>query len=193
VTGVVSEQSTLRGLPSNWNSLLLAHSEALKQYLAAATRIPASAWNEPLSPGKWSPAEITSHLEQSYQVLRSELSGGPGMRVIVPPFRRWLMRFTIMPRLLSDGAFPPGVRAPKETRPREVEASMGRALSVLSEKTELMIRELTDQVPHRRVRLSHAYFGALCPEDVLRLLTVHTRHHARQLEASVGTGGPARR
>jgi hypothetical protein len=114
------------------------------------------------------------------------------MRIILPPFRRWLVRLRMMPSILSGGAFPPGVRAPKETRPREVDANMGRALSVLSDKAELLVRELTDQVPHRRVRLSHAYFGSLCPEDGLRLVTVHTRHHARQLEVLV-TGGSSRR
>jgi hypothetical protein len=112
VTGLVPEQSTGRGLPSNWSSLVAGHSDAVKQYLAAATRIPQSAWTQPLSPGKWSPAEITNHLEQSYQVLRSELSGGPGMRVILPPFRRWLVRLRMMPGILSGGAFPPEVRAP---------------------------------------------------------------------------------
>jgi hypothetical protein len=192
VTAVVPEQRTGRGLPSNWSSLVAGHSEAVDQYLAAATRVPSSAWTQPLATGKWSPAEITSHLEQSYQVLQSELSGRPGMRVILPPFRRWLVRLTIMPRILSGGPFPAGARAPRETRPREGEANMGRALSSLSEKAELLIRELTDQVPYRRVRLTHAYFGPLCPEDGLRLLTVHTRHHARQLEALVGPGASSR-
>jgi hypothetical protein len=46
------------------------------------------------------------------------------------------------------------------------------------------VLELTEQRAHRRVRVSHAYFGHLSAEDGMRLVTVHTRHHARQLDAA---------
>jgi hypothetical protein len=34
-------------------------------------------------------------------------------------------------------------------------------------------------------RVVHAYFGAIAPRRALRLLSAHTRHHARGLEAAL--------
>jgi hypothetical protein len=140
--------------------------------------------SRPLTPGKWSPADITSHLTESYQVLHSELRGSPGMRLLGSPLQRWILRVRTMPRILSGSPFPPGVRAPKETRPRVVEADPEKALALLSSRAEMFVQELTEQRAHGRVRVSHAYFGLLSAEDGMRLVTVHTRHHARQLDAA---------
>jgi DinB superfamily len=175
---------TGKGLPANWSSLRTSHSDALAQYLATAARMLPAQWGRPLSHGKWSPAQITSHLSESYQVLHSELRGGSGMRLLGSPLRRWILHVTIMPRLLSGSPFPPGVRAPKETRPLVVEPNPEKALEVLSARAEIFVQELTDQLAHRRVRLSHAYFGLLSAEEGIRLVTVHTLHHARQLDAA---------
>ena len=41
-------------------------------------------------------------------------------------------------------------------------------------------------------RVAHAYFGALTPHAALRLLSAHTRHHARALALPRAVGpGPA--
>jgi hypothetical protein len=172
-------------LSSDWESLLTDHQAAVQQFIEAARRCERPAWMRPLAPGKWSPAEVTSHVAEAYQVLRSELSGGAGMRLLGSPLQRWLLRHTILPRLCQGKPFPPGVRAPRETRPREIEEDPALAVTSLGTLAMTFTKELTNRAAAGKVRLTHAYFGPLSARQGLQLLIVHTRHHARQLAAAV--------
>ena len=170
-------------LPADWIPLLADHSSAVEEYMAAAGRLPAPAWMRPLALGKWTPAEVTSHVSQAYRVLRAELGGEVGMRTLGSRFQRLVLRHTILPRLLTGRPFPPGVRAPRETRPRDVVEDPDTALATLGTLAAEFTEELTARAAGGTVRLTHAYFGSLSPEQGIKLLTVHTRHHARQLTA----------
>jgi DinB superfamily len=170
-------------LPSNWESLLAEHSNAVNEYVGAAERVPAGAWMLPLAAGKWSPAEVTSHVIEAYRVLRAELAGAAGMRMLGSRLQRLVLRYTVLPRLLTGRGFPSGVRAPRETRPREIVEQPTPALASLRELAEAFARELTAQAAATRIRLTHAYFGPLSAPQGLRLVTVHIRHHARQLSS----------
>lgn len=174
-------------LPSDWDSLLTDHAAAVAEYVGVAQRFSPEAWMQPLAPGKWTPAEVTSHVAEAYQVLRAELGGGPGMRLLGSPLQRWLLRQTMLPRLLAGKPFPAGVRAPKETRPRNVQPDSVNALAVLRTLAQAFTQELTTRAAAGTIRLTHAYFGPLSPRQGIRLLIVHTRHHARQL-ARQGSG-----
>ena len=171
------------GLPSEWPVLLADHSKAVEEYVTAAERLSGEAWMRPLAAGKWTPAEVTSHVTEAYRVLRSELAGTSGMRLLGSRFQRLILRYTALPGLLRGRPFPAGVRAPRETRPREVVDDRKVALSTLADLTETFIQELTNQAALKDVRLTHAYFGPLSAHQGLQLLTVHTRHHARQLSS----------
>jgi uncharacterized damage-inducible protein DinB len=160
------------------------HASAVSEFVEAARRIPRGAWTQELAPGKWSPAEITSHVAEAYEVLRRELSGGPGMRLLGSPLQRWLLRRTMLPGILRGRPFPVGARAPSETRPREVQMDPTSTLATLEVKADAFARELSARVADRRLRLSHAYFGPMSARQSLQLVAVHTRHHARQLEAA---------
>jgi hypothetical protein len=103
------------------------------------------------------------------------------MRLLGSRLQRWLLRQTILPRLLAGKPFPPGVRAPKETRPRDVQQDCATALATLDSLSQAFIEALTTRAAAGTIRLTHAYFGHLSPGQGLRLLIVHTRHHARQL------------
>jgi hypothetical protein len=168
-------------LPSQWELLLSHHSEAVDQFIEVARRCEGEVWMRPLAAGKWTPAEVTSHLSEAYQVLHTELVGGPGMRLLGSPLQRWLLRHTLFPRLCRGKPFPSGVRAPRETRPREVEQIAAVALQRLGFLASNFTQELTRGASTETIRLTHAYFGPLSPRQCLRLLIVHTRHHARQL------------
>jgi hypothetical protein len=159
------------------------HAATVDQFVQVVRRLPPQTWSRPLGPGKWSPAEVTSHVIEAYQVLRSELGGAAGMRMLGSPFRRWLLRHMTMPGLLAGRPFPSGVRAPRETRPREITKNPAEALAALTSSAEAFTQELTTRAAAGPVRLTHAYFGPLSPRQGLQLLTVHTRHHARQLTA----------
>jgi hypothetical protein len=169
------------GHSSGWAALLADHASAVEEYVTAAERLSPQSWMQPLSAGKWSPAEVTSHVAEAYRVLRGELGGADGMRMLGSRLQRFVLRHTVLPRLLAGSGFPPGVRAPRETRPREIEADTALALSTLSALAEGFARELTARAAGAKISLTHAYFGPLTAEQGLKLLTVHIRHHARQL------------
>jgi DinB superfamily len=169
---------------SDWALLLTKHSEAVEGFRRAADHLTGERWLRPLAPGKWTPAEVTSHVTQAYRVVCGELAGKPGMRLVGSRFRRLILRLTVLPRLLAGQAFPPGVRAPRETRPVDIITDPGEALSKLEEWAHALEHQLTGLASSDRACLSHAYFGPLSARQGIRLLTVHTRHHAWQLEAA---------
>jgi hypothetical protein len=162
---------------------MVEHSAAVEEFIVAAARCPAHAWMRPIVPGKWTPAELTSHVAEAYRVLRAELAGAPGMRILGSPVQRLVLRHTMLPRLLAGRPFPSGVRAPRETRPREIVQDPSAALDMLKALAEAFTQELTSRATEGTIRLTHAYFGPLSPRQGLQLLTVHTRHHACQLAA----------
>jgi hypothetical protein len=165
---------------------MMQHSAAVDEFIMSATRCPADAWMRPISPGKWTPAEVTSHVAEAYRVLRAELAGAPGMRMLGSRMQRLVLRYTMLPRLLAGRPFPSGVRAPRETRPREIVEDPVAALDALKGLAEAFTQEMTSRANQGTIRLTHAYFGPLSPRQGLQLLTVHTRHHARQLAAVAG-------
>jgi hypothetical protein len=172
------------GLSSDWTALMTDHASAVTQFVASARRFSGGAWTRPLAPGKWSPAEITSHVSETYTVLRSELEGGQGMQLRASRWQRWLFRHTMLPGILRGGAFPVGARAPREIRPREIHEDLVSALAALTTGADGFVRELSARAAERRIRLSHAYFGPLTVRQTFQLVVVHTRHHARQLEGA---------
>jgi hypothetical protein len=171
----------MRRLPSDWESLSADHRNALEQFAATVRQLPPGSWNNSLAPGKWTPAEISSHLIASYRIMRTELAGGAGMALRLKPFQRWVLRRTVFPRILRGGPFPAGARAPRETRPVEVIQDLPESLDVLTTEAKALVEELTARASAGRVRLTHAYFGGMSPRQSLQLLAVHTRHHARQV------------
>ena len=164
--------------------MLRDHAAAVSQFVDAAQRFPEAAWSRALAPGRWSPAEITSHVIEAYKVLRRELGGGPGMQLRGSRIQRWLLRRTMLPGILRGRPFPAGARAPRETRPRELHADPASALAALETTASAFARDLSALQADRRLRLNHAYFGPMTGRQSLQLAVVHTRHHARQL------GGP---
>ena len=97
--------------------------------------------------------------------------------------QRQILRYTILPRLLTGKPFPPGVRAPRETRPTEIIDDPDLAVATLVQRAEQFTRDLTAKASIQDVRLTHAYFGQLSSRQGLELSTAHTRHHAQQLGA----------
>ena len=172
-----------RELPSDWVALAAEHAAAIQQFTDAARLLPSARWSDPLAPGKWSPAEVTGHVAEAYRVLNGELAGGAGMQLLGPPLQRFLLRHTLLPRLLSTGRFPARARAPAETRPRRVEADPETGVAVFARLAEEFVAALGKRAGTGPVRLTHAYFGALDARQAIRLCAVHTRHHARQLES----------
>lgn len=178
--------------PRVWEVEAIAHADAVAQFAAAARGIPASQWQVPLAAGKWSPAEITAHVTEVYVVLRREIVGGAGMRMRGSAFRRWLLRHLVLPRLLAGRSFPPGVRAPAETRPVTAAADQGSAIAGLEQVASQFVTELAHRQAAGPVWLTHAYFGRGSALYALRLVTVHLLHHRRQLPKAVAPSASGR-
>jgi hypothetical protein len=175
--------SGTRELSSDWPGLVEEHARAIDEYRLAVGALERTRWTTPIAPGKWSPAEVTAHVAEAYRVLSAELGGGQGMGLRGSRLQRLFLRHSILPRLLTGAPFPPGVRAPRETRPTEIVEDSAAALATLVNRAEQFTRDLTERATMPGVRLTHAYFGRLSPRQGLKLSTVHTRHHARQLAA----------
>jgi hypothetical protein len=159
------------------------HDAAVRELVATCERIPLDRWHQAPTPGKWSPSDVVLHLCRAYELGRDAANGGPGMRLLVTPSRAWALRTILLPVILLTDRFPRGVRAPREVVPdaseRPVpEAAMAR-LERAAQEAAVALRRAADGRPVPR--MMHAYFGPLTPRAALRVLSAHTRHHARAL------------
>ncbi len=170
--------------------LLADYQQSAREFSARAAEIPDGAWSKPRAEGKWSPAEEVEHVVLSSEILLNQLRGGPEMRVIARGWRLMIIRWTVLPYILRTGRFP-RARAPREVRPLGGTAPRAE----LSERLERAARGITnvlqaDAAKGARSELRHPYFGPLTIQQILRLSTVHTRHHAARLPGAARSADP---
>ncbi|MDH4131862.1 MAG: DinB family protein [Gemmatimonadota bacterium] len=160
------------------------HRDSVAEFITAAESVPASAWESPLAPGKWSPAQVAEHLRLSYEVINKELSGQPGLRVRTSWWLRLILRLRVLPSILREGRIREGAQAPREIRPgpgpfpRDPLLARLRAVSADAEA------RLTGRPEQAGAGITHHVFGRLSPARALRFLAVHNGHHTRQLTSS---------
>lgn len=162
------------------------HARAVADYISAAQRFERDCWHEPLQPGKWSPAEVTQHLRLTFDAIAGELAGGASMRLRVGPLARIIIRLTIMRRILGGGAFPTGVRAPREARPVRNDTDRDVELDSLRERSasaEALFVDTFAQRPH--MTITHPYFGRIRLPQAMFLSARHIDHHRGQLERAL--------
>jgi len=155
------------------------HRETIEQVAVVVELQDPAVWAVPRQPGKWSPSEIAQHLVISYEPALAELDGGAGFALALPWWKRTVLRWTVLPRIL-DGRFPKGAPAPKQARPRGGAASPREAARALRENAARFERRLVEAHAAGPVRLTHAYFGRLTAPQILKLLAVHATHHRSQ-------------
>lgn len=167
-----------------WARALDDHTRAVEAFVSAIASLPADAWHDEPSPGKWSAAAVTLHLIDAYELGCRAATGGSSMRLVVPPWRARILRTVLLPILIIRGRFP-RARAPREVRP-DVTASLTMTRPAATERLRSCAAEAAaafraaDSAPNPR-RFTHAYFGPLPPYRALRMLTAHTQHHTRTL------------
>lgn len=140
--------------------------------------MPEEEWFVPMSEGKWSPAEVLAHLVSTYDTLLRELAGGAGMAIRTKLWQRWLLRLTVVPRLLAGGAFPKGAVAPRETRPGGV---VDRAESIALFRRRAAELDEAVRLAKDGQRITHAYFGSATVAHGVLLCVRHIQHHTAQL------------
>lgn len=159
--------------------LLADHGAAVSEFVTRAGAIRDLEWDTPRGDGKWSPAQETKHLALGYEAFVRDLRGGTPLRLKGRWWQRRLWRWRALPLILDTNRLPIGVRAPREVRPPERPGDR----SALIEELRARVAEFDAAVvnaersePRRRV--THPYFSALSLRELVRLCTVHARHHA---------------
>lgn len=161
---------------------LAAYEQAAAEFRSRAERVTSDAWDRPRREGKWSPAQETEHIVLSHELFLAQLGSGPEMRVIATGWRRFALRWLVLPYILRTGRFPRGARAPRESRP----VATGAAREALFARLDRAVRGVIESVRRddgaaSRRRLRHPYFGMMSVIQVVQLSTVHTRHHAANM------------
>jgi hypothetical protein len=168
--------------PRQANDAAQAHSAAVEMFLAAARAIPDAAWERPMARDKWSPAQVAEHLRLTYALVQNQLSGGSGIRIRTPWLMRTLLRWRMLPRILSSGTLPEGARAPREIRPGDGPFQREPVLQALQVAARNVEETLVRRWDDPNCQMTHHVFGHLTPPTAMQFAAVHTGHHARQLE-----------
>src|SRR5207247_2778015 len=87
-------------------------------------------------------------------------------------------RWRVLPQVRASGRMPRGVRAAREARPPEQPGDQATLLAELRAQVaefEAAIMEMQRSQPRRRV--THPYFNFLTLSELVKLCTVHVRHH----------------
>jgi uncharacterized damage-inducible protein DinB len=167
---------------ARWSRALTVHRSASAAFATAAEEVEPDTWCRPRAEGKWSPAQITAHLIQTYDVLLRELNGGQGMRVRTRLLQRMFLRLTLMPRLLRGARFPERVPAPPEIRPGDEPADQQDGIALFRRRAselEEAARRALGRNP--RAQLTHAYFGPSSVANGLLFCARHIEHHRAQI------------
>ena len=165
-----------------------AHGAAVEEFGRLAAAVPRETWRRPRGEGKWSPAQLVEHVALAYEQAASELRGDAAGTTTTSPLRRRLLRWLVLPAILRTGRLPAGAPAPRVLRPRTDQVSDDPApdREALVARFRAAAARLAAAVADAeragaRHRVAHPYFGALSARTTWRLLTIHTRHHARHL------------
>lgn len=160
-------------------ALIHDHRAAVREFVDRANAIAAAQWLTPRAEGKWTPAQETRHLMLTYEAFSRDLSGGGQMRLRGNRWKRALWRAIGLASILWRKRIPAAVRAPREARPEWESTPRAELLSDFQRRTdefdELFARIWRNE-PRRRV--THPMLGACTLDQVIRLSSVHTRHHA---------------
>ncbi|MCA1790089.1 MAG: DinB family protein [Thioalkalivibrio sp.] len=141
-----------------------------------------------MSDTAWSEAEVLHaatvrrYLATVGSVATDRWAAEPRPPIAFPPLKAWVLRTFVLPRLLKGRPFPPGVKAPREVRPKgdmsgrevlaaEFERAAGRFLAAYQSARQ-----------RPGAKATHPYFGRLALSDMFRFASIHTEHHRRQLE-----------
>ncbi len=168
---------------TSWQDAVAEHARTVTEFEGRAAAVPARLWTVPRAPGKWTPAQEVLHVALAYEYGVSAVQGTAAMRLHVPALAAWFARTFILPRILRTGRFPRGADAPDVVRPDAgaVPEDPAAGAARVRRAADAALAALRGAADDPAVRVPHAYFGPMRPLDTVRLVTLHTRHHARNL------------
>jgi hypothetical protein len=158
------------------------HQQAVASYLATAAAVPPASWHADRAQGKWSAAAITQHLTLGFRAFEQDVNGGPPMQQRLKGWKLLFARWKYMRRILADGQFPSGARAPRETRPAGNLLPQSESLAQLQLAATSCERQiLAAHQTHPDVKLTHPYFGRVSLAQAFFISAKHIEHHRQQL------------
>jgi len=163
----------------NYETLLVDHRAAVRDYTEKAKAVSSSQWFTPRAEGKWTPAEETRHLIMAYEALTRDLLEGKTLRLRGTPWKRRLWRLIGMWSVMWRNRLIMGVSAPRELRPVPERMSRDKLVPLLVQRVaefEAAVEFTRAKDPQRTV--THPMMGALTLAHSLKFCAVHTRHHA---------------
>jgi len=171
---------------AKWAVVSERHSRAVNEFLDAANGIPAERWLLPLADGKWTPAQVTVHVIQSYEIITKQLRTGEGLEVQTGWLFRQILRQVVLRPIMWTRKLPRGAKAPKILLPGETTIGRDEALDHLRAAVADFEGELHARRDQPGVQLTHHIFGSVDALKGLDFLAVHTAHHGRQLASGPG-------
>ena len=167
------------------DALVADHGLAVREFIDRASALDATRWLTPRAEGKWTPAQETKHVLLAYDEFIRQLREATSMRRRGNALRRAISRVIGLTSILWLKRIPVAVNAPREVRPDWVDtpsAELLEALQLRSQEFDTAFVRTWHAEPRRR--MSHYLFGALSLDQGIRLVSVHTRHHAAFLPPS---------
>ena len=170
-----------RDLDGKWKQIGDRHSAAVEGFVGAATAIDPAGWQSPLADGKWTPAEVTQHVTQTYEVLTVQLRTGKGLTVQTGWLLQRVLRLLVLRPIMWTRRLPRGAKAPRALRPSAVDISQAAALERLCAVAAEFETELLSRRSDPSLQLTHHIFGSVEALKGLDFVAIHTEHHGRQL------------
>jgi uncharacterized damage-inducible protein DinB len=160
-------------------SLVSDHALAVREFSDRASALDGGRWTTPRAEGKWTPAQETKHVLLAYDEFLRQLVEDRPMRRRGNVVRRWIARLIGLPSILWFKRIPVAVNAPREVRPEWIDTPAAELVPQLRRRAaefDAAFERTWRENPRRR--MSHYLFGTLSLAQGIRLVAVHTRHHA---------------
>lgn len=167
---------------TKWTVVTDRHTRSVAEFIDAAAGIPAERWLEPVAEGKWTPAQITLHVIQTYVVMTRQLRTGVGLRVQTGWLFRQVLRQVVLRAIMSTRRLPKGAKAPKDLRPGDTAIGKDEAIDRLRAIVTEFEKELQSRRDQKGLQMTHHIFGSVDALKGLDFIAVHTEHHGRQLQ-----------
>jgi hypothetical protein len=167
-------------------TLLTDHVDAVREFVDRANAVAEPRWLVPRAEGKWTPAQETKHVILAYEAFLRQLTEGTPMRLRGNALKRRIWRLIGLNSILWRKRIPVAVNAPREVRPELVTSGPDELLPELRRRAgefDVAFARAWRNEPRRR--MTHYMFGTLSLDQGIRLVSVHTRHHAAFLPPPV--------
>jgi hypothetical protein len=166
---------------SSWKDALARHAASAGAYQETAGAISSESWPVPLGEGKWSAAQVTEHLNRTYQVVIEELSGGKGIRIRTPWLLRQVLRQTVLRSIYKKRQLPKGARAPSEVIPKDVEGTQSELIERFHHLATQFEQVAQSNAGEDGRKLTHHIFGEIDVLSGIDFVAIHIEHHHRQI------------